>query len=163
MFDIGFSELVLIGLLALLVLGPKRLPEVARTAGRWVARMRRFVEDVRRDFDRELRGDELKELRRLKEELDETRRIISESSSEIVRGLDAQVSGISETVTRAVNEPPTTPPHPSPTPPGTGVPAMEAPTPRVSARRQAAKRTRKLTARKKKHGRGKRAGKPRRR
>jgi sec-independent protein translocase protein TatB len=158
-FDIGFSELLLIGLLALLVLGPKRLPEVARTAGRWVARLRRFVEDVRQDFDRELRGEELKELRRLKEELDETRRIISESSSEIVRGLDAQVSGISETVTRAVNEPPT----PPLAPPGTEVPAVEAPAPRAPARRQAARRARKPAARKKKHGRGKRAGKPRRR
>lgn len=162
MFDIGFSELLLIGLLALLVLGPKRLPEVARAAGRWVARLRRFVEEVRQDFDRELRSEELKELRRLKEELDETRRIISESSSEIVRGLDAQVSGITETVTRVVNEPPASPGASSMSA-GTGVPAVDAPTPPPPARRRTGKHTRKPAVRKRKHGRGKRVGKPRRR
>ena len=59
MFDIAFSELVLIGLVALVVLGPRRLQEAARTAGRWMARLRRFVDDVKRDMDAELRQTEL--------------------------------------------------------------------------------------------------------
>jgi sec-independent protein translocase protein TatB len=87
MFDIGFSELVLIGLIALIVLGPKRLPEAARAAGRWMGQLRRFVASVKQDLDRELRADELAELRRLKDELDDTRRALSESSSQIVQGL----------------------------------------------------------------------------
>jgi len=54
MFDIGIWELALIGLLALIILGPQRLPEVARTAGKWVGRMRQFVASVKSDFDNEL-------------------------------------------------------------------------------------------------------------
>jgi sec-independent protein translocase protein TatB len=87
MFDIGFSELVLIGVLALLVLGPKRLPEVARAAGRWMAQLRRFVSNVKQDFDREMQGGELEELRKLKRELDATRQAIAESGSRIVQDL----------------------------------------------------------------------------
>ncbi len=115
MFDIGFSELVLIALLALIVLGPQRLPEAARAAGRWMARLRRFVAEVKRDFDRELASEELAELRRLKEELDETRRLIGESSNEVLRGLHAQVATLSESVERAAAQssaggPPSAPP-----------------------------------------------------
>jgi Tat protein translocase TatB subunit len=50
MFDIGIWELALIGVLALVILGPHRLPEVARTAGKWVGRMRQFVASVKSDF-----------------------------------------------------------------------------------------------------------------
>jgi sec-independent protein translocase protein TatB len=92
MFDIGFSELVLIALLALIVLGPKRLPEAARAAGHWVGRLRRFITDVKQDFDRELHGAELSELRQLKQELDDTRRIVGESSSELVQQLTGPVA-----------------------------------------------------------------------
>src|SRR3989304_4556407 len=52
MFDIGFSELVVIGLIALIVLGPKRLPEVARTAGKWMGQLRRFLADGKLDLGR---------------------------------------------------------------------------------------------------------------
>jgi sec-independent protein translocase protein TatB len=75
-FDIGFSELVFIALLALIVLGPKRLPEIARTAGRWVAKLRQFVTNVKQDFDQQLNTEDLSELRKLKQELDDTRRQI---------------------------------------------------------------------------------------
>jgi len=60
MFDIGFWELTVIGVVALLVIGPERLPRVARTAGLWVGRARRFVSSVKADIDRELAADELK-------------------------------------------------------------------------------------------------------
>jgi len=83
MFDIGFSELVLIALLALIVLGPKRLPEVARAAGKGLGKLRRFMSDVKQDLDRELHTSELAELRKLKEELHDTRRQIEESSSQL--------------------------------------------------------------------------------
>jgi len=86
MFDIGFSELVAIGLIALIVLGPKRLPEVARTAGRWMGQLRRFVSDVKQDIDREMRVEDLAELRKLREELNDTRRMMQDTSGDLVKG-----------------------------------------------------------------------------
>lgn len=87
MFEIGFSELVLVGVLALLVLGPKRLPEVARAAGTALAKFRRFITNVKQDFNTELHGAELAELRKLKSELDDTRRAISDSGARLVQDL----------------------------------------------------------------------------
>lgn len=85
MFDIGFSELLVIALVGLVVLGPKRLPEVARTAGQWVAKIRRFVADVKQDLDREMQQADLAELRNLKQELDETRRVVQETSGNLIK------------------------------------------------------------------------------
>ncbi len=87
MFDVGLSELLVIGLVALIVLGPKRLPEMARAAGRWTARIRRFVSEVKSDFDRELHNAELTELRKLKQELDETRHVMEDTSSKLMQDL----------------------------------------------------------------------------
>lgn len=65
MFDIGFIELVICAVIALLVLGPERLPSAARTAGRWVGGARRMVSQFTSELDRELKADELrKELRK---------------------------------------------------------------------------------------------------
>ena len=63
MFDVGFSELVLIGIVALVVIGPERLPKVARMAGHLLGRMQRYVNDVKADINREIQLDELKKLR----------------------------------------------------------------------------------------------------
>jgi sec-independent protein translocase protein TatB len=62
MFDVGFWELSLIALVALLVIGPERLPKVARTAGLWIGRGRRMLASVKQDIDREIKADELKEI-----------------------------------------------------------------------------------------------------
>ncbi|MDH3311005.1 MAG: Sec-independent protein translocase protein TatB [Gammaproteobacteria bacterium] len=86
MFDIGFSELVAVSLIALIVLGPKRLPEVARTAGRWMGQLRRFITDVKQDIDREIHSEDLAELRKLKEELNDTRQMMQNTSGELVKG-----------------------------------------------------------------------------
>ncbi|GGY73958.1 hypothetical protein GCM10007071_21640 [Marinobacter zhanjiangensis] len=65
MFDIGFIELVICAVIALLILGPERLPAAARTAGRWVGGARRMVTQFTSELDRELKADELrKELRK---------------------------------------------------------------------------------------------------
>lgn len=98
MFDVGFSELVLIALLALIVLGPKRLPEMARTAGRWMAKIRHFVANVKQDFDRGMRNAELTELHQLKQELDETRRLMEDTSGRLMQ----QISAIPSEETPAV-------------------------------------------------------------
>jgi len=94
MFDIGFSELVVIGLIALIVLGPKRLPEVARTAGRWMGQLRRFIADVKQDIDREMHTEDLAELRKLKEELNDTRRMMQNTSGELVKGFTEITPGL---------------------------------------------------------------------
>lgn len=62
MFDIGFSELMVIGIVALIVIGPERLPKVARTIGHLLGRAQRYVNDVKSDINREMRLDELKKL-----------------------------------------------------------------------------------------------------
>lgn len=62
MFDVGFWELVVIGIVALLVLGPERLPVVARTVGLWYGKARHFVGSVKADIDRELKAEELKRI-----------------------------------------------------------------------------------------------------
>ncbi len=101
MFDIGIWELALIGLLALIVLGPNRLPEVARTAGKWVGSLRRFVASVKEDFDQELRTEELGELRKLQQELSETRQLIKRSSSDALERLQRDIDAESAAKTAA--------------------------------------------------------------
>ncbi len=60
MFDIGFSEIALIAVVALLVLGPERLPRVARTAGALLRRARNSWQEVRGEIERELAAEDLK-------------------------------------------------------------------------------------------------------
>lgn len=62
MFDVGFWELTIIAVVALIVIGPERLPKVARTAGHWVGRGRRFMASVKADIDREIKAEELKQI-----------------------------------------------------------------------------------------------------
>ena len=60
MFDIGFSELLLVGLVALLVFGPERLPGAARTAGLWVGRLKRSFSAIKTEVEREIGADEIR-------------------------------------------------------------------------------------------------------
>ena len=62
MFDLGFTEMMLIGIVALVVIGPERLPSVARTAGKYLGRLKRFMTTVKADVEQELRADELREI-----------------------------------------------------------------------------------------------------
>lgn len=59
MFDVGFSELIVIGVVALVVIGPERLPKVARTVGVLVGRLQRYVSQVKADINREMEAAEL--------------------------------------------------------------------------------------------------------
>jgi sec-independent protein translocase protein TatB len=71
MFDIGFLELVIVGIIALLVLGPERLPVAARTVGKWVGRARRMTSQFTKEIDRQIELDELRaELKKQGESLD---------------------------------------------------------------------------------------------
>ncbi|TCK19557.1 sec-independent protein translocase protein TatB [Thiogranum longum] len=90
MFDIGFWELAVIGVVALLVVGPERLPGLARTTGHWVGRARRFVSGVKADIDREIAADELKKAlakqansEALYEIIEETKQTILETKDQL--------------------------------------------------------------------------------
>ena len=63
MFDIGFTELMVIGVVALIVIGPEKLPRVARTVGHLAGRLQRYVADVKADINREIELDELRKMR----------------------------------------------------------------------------------------------------
>src|SRR5690606_28540329 len=69
MFDIGFSELGLVAVIALLVLGPERLPTAARTAGRWVGSARRLVSQINQEVEKQIKLEELRE--KLRQENDQ--------------------------------------------------------------------------------------------
>jgi sec-independent protein translocase protein TatB len=60
MFDIGFTELIVIGVVALIVIGPERLPKVARTAGHLYGRMQRYVSSVKSEISQEIQLDEIR-------------------------------------------------------------------------------------------------------
>jgi sec-independent protein translocase protein TatB len=80
MFDIGFWELVFIAVIALLVVGPERMPKIARTAGLWLGKMRGFVSSVKQDIDRELAAEELKAVLEKQAAVPELKELIDEVS-----------------------------------------------------------------------------------
>ena len=88
MFDIGVSELFVIGVVALLVIGPERLPRVAKTMGHLFGRMQRYVTDVKADISREI---ELDELRKLQSTMQDAARSIEQSVSTQVNFIESEV------------------------------------------------------------------------
>ncbi|MFT5172908.1 MAG: sec-independent protein translocase protein TatB [Gammaproteobacteria bacterium] len=81
MFDIGFWEIAVIGVIALLVVGPERLPGVARNVGRWVGRIRRYVSHVKQDIEREINADEVRQLLEQPEGLESIRDVARETGA----------------------------------------------------------------------------------
>jgi sec-independent protein translocase protein TatB len=90
-FDISFTELLIIGVIALVVIGPERLPKVARTVGHLLGRAQRYVSDVKGDIQREV---ELDELKKMKEEMEKAARDVTSSMKDtensIRGGLDVK-------------------------------------------------------------------------
>jgi len=97
MFDIGFSELMVIGLVALVVIGPERLPRVARTLGHLAGRLQRYVADVKADINREV---ELDELRKMKDSMQQT---VSGFESSVQSELNKTESELNAAVNSAAN------------------------------------------------------------
>ncbi|HYN27879.1 MAG TPA: Sec-independent protein translocase protein TatB [Burkholderiales bacterium] len=91
MFDIGFSELLVIAIVALIVIGPQRLPTVARTLGHLFGRMQRYVNDVKADISREMELEELKKLqssmedaaRSMRDSVDSVNKEVAETEGEL--------------------------------------------------------------------------------
>ena len=95
MFDIGFTEVTLIAVIGLLVIGPERLPRVAREIGLWVGRLRRYVAQVRADIEREVRADEIRELvnkpaQELKQAIKDTEKTIKEEEKKLETDLSPE-------------------------------------------------------------------------
>jgi sec-independent protein translocase protein TatB len=93
MFDIGFQEIVLIGLIGLVVVGPARLPKLAKTVGLYVNKMRRFVTDVRSDVERELHAEDLRQSLGSNSEFGELKNVMNEARA----GLDEVRSTVADT------------------------------------------------------------------
>jgi sec-independent protein translocase protein TatB len=89
MFDVGFSELVVIALVALIVIGPERLPKVARTVGALLGRLQRYVNDVKADINREI---QLDELRKLQQEMTDQVTNLGASVTHEVREVESSVN-----------------------------------------------------------------------
>lgn len=93
MFDIAFSEIALIAVVALVVIGPERLPKVARTLGHMFGRLQRYVSDVKADINREI---ELDELRKLKAEVQSAAQDIEHSVSQAASEMQSGVRSVEE-------------------------------------------------------------------
>ena len=93
MFDIGFSELMVIGVVALIVIGPERLPKVARTVGHLFGRMQRYVNDVKSDISREM---ELDELKKLQATMQDAARSFESSVTREVNAAEAELQKIAQ-------------------------------------------------------------------
>jgi len=112
LFDIAFTELVIIAIVALLVIGPEKLPRVARTLGSLLGRMQRYVAAVKQDVEREL---QLEELKKLQQDAQQNARNLQ---SEVTNTIHAGVADIRQ----AVGETATAEPEPAEAVPGTDRP-----------------------------------------
>jgi sec-independent protein translocase protein TatB len=110
MFDVGFWELMLVGVVALLVLGPERLPEVARTAGRWIGAARRMAATFKADIDREIRAEELKKILAKQTEFKGAYEVLEETR----QGLQSAVDQLNAPVDAPGPSAPVTPPGHAP-------------------------------------------------
>jgi len=119
MFDVGFSELIVIGIVALVVIGPERLPKVARTIGLLLGRAQRYVNDVKADINREIQLDELKKLQSqvtesartleasVRQEFDAARSALESPAQAVVAELDTAAASLEQAAQ------PATPPAPA--------------------------------------------------
>jgi sec-independent protein translocase protein TatB len=103
MFDIGFSELVVIGVVALIVIGPERLPKVARTAGHLYGRLQRYVSTVKSDIGREIQMDELRRAgQSFKESVESAASGVEQQATVVDDFLRKEASNVTQAVTAGV-------------------------------------------------------------
>jgi len=116
MFDIGFSELLVIAVVALIVIGPQQLPKVARTLGHLFGRMQRYVNDVKADITREM---ELEELKKMRTSMEDAARSFQTSVDKEVSSTESELNRMAQDAQSAVDgfgdTPPALPPPASPT------------------------------------------------
>jgi len=116
MFDIAFSEVVVIAVVALIVIGPERLPKVARTLGHMFGRLQRYVAEVKADINREIELDELRKLQsQVQSAAHELERSVTQAARQVetgVRSVEAQLNA-AETASNTTGEGPAASPQAS--------------------------------------------------
>ncbi|MGE7992332.1 Sec-independent protein translocase protein TatB [Pseudomonas sp. NPDC089554] len=120
MFGISFSELLLVGLVALLVLGPERLPGAARTAGLWIGRLKRSFNSIKMEVEREIGADDIR--RQLHNEHilqmeEEAKRILNPQAQPSTPPATSETPASSTPQVPAADAPPVAPPTPEPSQP----------------------------------------------
>ncbi len=129
MFDIGFSEIVVVAVVALIVIGPEKLPKTARTLGHLFGRLQRYVNDVKADINREM---ELEELRKLQRDVQSAASDIEHSVSRAVHEVETGVKGVESELNAAADAPAAVPPV-VPLPPVAEPPAPASEPPRQAS------------------------------
>ena len=128
MFDVGFSELMVIALVALIVIGPERLPRVARTLGHLFGRLQRYVNDVKADINREI---ELEELRKFKTTFEDAARGFESSVNATVNTVQSEVAKTESELNALAQDPQAPaavpPQEQAPAPPGAPSPSEKTP------------------------------------
>lgn len=122
MFDVGFSELLLCFIVALVVLGPEKLPKLTRTVGRWTGQARVYLRNLTAELDRESR------LTELKQQLDEANQLVRDQQRAVQNLMNQASSGAFGAVQDAKDAlaPPAETDH---TPPGPSTPPKDPPPP----------------------------------
>lgn len=116
MFDIGFSEILVIMVVALVVIGPERLPKVARSMGQWWGRIQRYLNKIKQDVNSSIELEELRETqRKFQAEADEMERSLSSAGSEINHSLSMLEKELENSAQNPDKD--VAPPAPSPLPP----------------------------------------------
>ena len=101
MFDFGFSEMILVAVVALIVVGPQRLPKVARTVGHLLGRLQRYVSDVKADVSREM---QLEELKKLQEQVRDQARDLESSVRKQADSVESSLKDAGSEVRKQVDE-----------------------------------------------------------
>ena len=110
MFDIGFSEIVVIAVVALIVIGPEKLPKTARTLGHLFGRLQRYVTDVKADINREM---ELEDLKKLQAEVKSAAQDLQQSVESAARSAESGMRDVESQLNAGASEAPQ-PPAPMP-------------------------------------------------
>ena len=119
MFDIGFTELLLVGLVALMVLGPERLPGAVRTTGLWVGRLKRSFSNIKAEVEREIGADEIR------------RQLHNERILDLERDMKQSIMPPTSSTSSSTTAPPTTENTASETADSTGAAVTPSPSPEV--------------------------------
>ena len=127
MFDIGFAELLLIGVVGLLVVGPEQLPGAVRTILAWVNRFRRGFDQIRTEVRRELHNDEImQKLKAESQQLEQQVRETTQSVEQEIQALSNEASDSLQGASNTINSVPPTPQTSSSATPPTTTSAAEA-------------------------------------
>jgi sec-independent protein translocase protein TatB len=140
MFDIGFSEIMVIAVVALIVIGPERLPKTARTLGHLFGRLQRYVNEVKADINREMELDELRKLQQqVRSAAQEIETSVSTAAKDVEAGVRTVESELNAAGEAAVASPPAAEMLPLAPPPAEPAPAGRAPAPAAPAPAEASR------------------------